>query len=166
MLQRRSTEHQTVSLQPHGRGDKGARNGQMTKVALAVQNDAVCPRLDCAQRLIVLDVRDAAEQSREVLDITDWPARGRAGRLTGLGVGTLVCGVLCRFDEAGFDASGVRLVPGVSGPTDAVVRAVCSGTIEPRHDYWQEDCGPGVPKRQRRRQTRTRRRPCCHGDTR
>jgi hypothetical protein len=40
MLQRRSTKHQTVNLQPRVRGDKGARNGQMIKVALAVQNDA------------------------------------------------------------------------------------------------------------------------------
>ena len=164
MLQKRSAEHQTVKLQPHGHGDKGARNGQMMKVTLAVQNDAICPRLDCAQRLIVLDVRDSAEQSREVLDITDWPARGRAGRLAGLGVDTLVCGVLCRFDEAGFDASGVRLVPGVSGPIDAVVRAICSGTIEPRHDYWQEDCRQHV--RQRPRATRTGRKPRRHGDTR
>jgi len=164
MLQRRSTEHQTVSLQPRGRGNKGARNGRMMKVALAVQNDAVCPRLDCAQRLIVLDVRDSAEQSREVLDITDWPARGRAARLADLGVDTLVCGVLCRFDEAGFDASGIRLVCGVSGPVETVVRAIHSRTIEPDRDYWQENCRRRV--RQRPRTTRTGRKPRRHGDTR
>ena len=136
------------------------------KVALAVQNDAICPRLDCAQRLIVLDVQGSTEQSREILDIADWPARGRAGRLADLGIDTLVCGVLCRFDEAGFDASGVRLVYGVTGPVDVVIRAICSGTVEPDHDYWQEECGSGAPKRTGRRRTRTRGRPCSHGDIR
>ena len=164
MLQKRSTEHQTVKLRPHGPGDKGARNGQMMKVALAVQNDAVCPRLDCAQRLIVLDTRDSAEQSRQVLDITDWPARGRAGRLADLRVDTLVCGVLCRFDEAGFDASGIHLVCGVSGPIETVIRAIHSRTIEPDRDYWQEDCRRRV--RHRPRTTQTGRKPRRHGDTR
>jgi hypothetical protein len=134
------------------------------KVALAVQNDAICPRLDCAQRLIVLDVRGSAEQSREVLDIRDWPARGRARRLVDLGVDTFVGGVLCRFDEAGFDASGIRLVCGVSGPIETVVRAICSGAIESCHDYWKEDCRRRV--RQRPRTMRTGRRPRRQGDTR
>ena len=164
MLQRRSTEHQTVHLQPHGRGNKGACNGQMMKVALAVQNDAICPRLDCAQRLIVLDIRGSAEHFRKVLDITDWPARGRAARLADLGVDMLVCGVLCRFDEAGFDASGIRLMCGVSGPIETVVRAIISRTIEPDQDYWQEDCRRRV--RQRPRTTRTGRKPRRHGDAR
>ncbi len=140
MLQRRSTEHQTVNLQPHGLGDKGVRNGQMMKVAVAVQNDAICPRLDCAQCLIVLDVRRSAEQSRKVLDVTDWPARGRAGRLAQLGVDVVICGGLCGFDEAGFDASGIRLISGVAGPIEEVIRVVCSGAIERDHDYWKENC--------------------------
>ena len=163
MLQRRSTEHQTVNLQPHGRGNKSARNGHMMKVALAVQNDAICPRLDCARCLIVLDIRGSAEQSREVLDITDWPARGRATRLADLGVDTLVCGALCRFDEAGFDASGIRLVCGVSGPIETAIRAIISRTIEPDRDYWLEDCRRRV--RQRPHTTRTGRKPRRHGDT-
>ena len=108
------------------------------KVALAIQRDAVCPRLDCAQRIILLHVHDSAEPYREVLDISGWPARGRAGRLARLGVEVVICGGLCGFDEAGFDASGIRLISGVAGPIEEVIRAVCSGTIERDHDYWKE----------------------------
>ena len=53
------------------------------KVALAVQNDAVCPRLDCAQRLIVLRVRGSVEQSR--LNKARWKiARQSHSRYLGL----------------------------------------------------------------------------------
>jgi predicted Fe-Mo cluster-binding NifX family protein len=113
------------------------------KVALAVQREAVCPRLDCARELLVLGIRGQVVHSREVLDIQDWPTRGRAARLASLGIELLVCGGLCPFDEAGFDASGVRLMQAVSGPVEAVIRAICSGTIEACRDYWQEGGGSG-----------------------
>jgi hypothetical protein len=116
----------------------------MMKIALAVQNGAICPRLDCARHLIVLDVLGSAVRSREVLDITAWPARGRANRLAALGIETFVCGMLCKFDEAGFDGSGVRLVQDVSGPIDRVIKAICRGKIEPGHDYWPRGFAPDV----------------------
>jgi predicted Fe-Mo cluster-binding NifX family protein len=112
------------------------------KVAVAVLNDAICPRLDCARRLVVLDIDSSTERSRRTLDIGDWPAIGRAGRLADLGVDVLVCGALSRFDEAGLEASGIYVVRGVAGPVESVVAAVHAGTLEPHEDYWQ-----GMPSR-------------------
>jgi predicted Fe-Mo cluster-binding NifX family protein len=107
------------------------------KVAIAVQNDSVCPRLDRARKLIVLETHGAGEERRTRLDISAWPAHGRAERLARLGVEVVVCGGVCGFDEAGFDASTIRLIPGVAGPIEAVIEALSSGTIQPNHDYWK-----------------------------
>jgi predicted Fe-Mo cluster-binding NifX family protein len=109
------------------------------KVAIAVQNDSVCPRLDRAQQLIVIETHGPREQHRTRLDIRTWPAHGRAERLARLGVDAVVCGGVCGFDEAGFDASTTRLISGVAGPIEAVIEALSSGTIEPNHDYWRQE---------------------------
>ena len=58
----------------------------------------------------MIDVRGGREESREFLDISGWPAHGRATRVAQLGVDQLVCGALSSFDEAGFQESPVRLV--------------------------------------------------------
>lgn len=108
------------------------------RVSIATCQDQVCPRFDRAATLIVLDVRDGREESREILDISSWPAHGRAVRLAQLGIDQLICGALTRFDEAGFDDSPVRVVSRVAGPVDAVIRAVLSGTILPGWDYWRD----------------------------
>ncbi len=115
------------------------------KAAIAAHHDLICPRLDRAHRLIVVEVRDSLEQCRETLDISAWPAHGRAERLARLGVEVVVCGGVHTFDEAGFDSSTVRLISGVAGPVETVIGALCVGTIEHDHDYWGEQTGTRIP---------------------
>ena len=86
----------------------------------------------------MIDVQGNHEESREVLDISAWPAHGRATRAAQLGVDQLICGALSSFDEAGFEESPVRLVSQVAGPVDAVIRAILSGAISPGQDYWRD----------------------------
>ena len=102
----------------------------------------------------MIDVRGQREESREVLDISAWPARGRAARLAQLGVDQLICGALSSFDEAGFDESPVRLVSQVAGPVDAVIRAILSGAISSGQDYWPDHAEARAREPQRRRGTR------------
>jgi len=108
------------------------------RVSIATCQDRVCPRFDRAVTLIVIDVRGDREASREVLDISAWPAHGRAIRVAQLGVDQLICGAISSFDEAGFEESPVRLVSQVAGPVDAVIRAALSGVISPGQDYWPD----------------------------
>ncbi|MGB2986869.1 MAG: hypothetical protein WBE26_13435 [Phycisphaerae bacterium] len=124
------------------------------RIAIATCRDRVCPRFDRAASLIVIDVRSDREESREVLDISAWPAHGRATRVAQLGVDQLICGALSSFDEAGFEESPVRLVSQVAGPVDAVIHAVLSGAISPGQDYWQDRSEARARELQRRRGTR------------
>ena len=128
--------------------------GEQMRVSIAICQDRVCPRFDRAATLIVIDVRDGREENREVLDISAWPAHGRATRVSQLGVDQLICGALSSFDEAGFEESPVRLVSQVAGPVDAVIQAILSGAIFPGQDYWQDRSEARARERQRRRGTR------------
>jgi len=107
-------------------------------VAIATCQGRVCPRFDRADSLIVMYVRDGREERREVLNISAWPAHGRAMRVAQLGVEKLICGALSSFDEAGFEESPVRLVSQVAGPVEAIIRAILCGAISSGHDYWQD----------------------------
>jgi hypothetical protein len=93
----------------------------------------------------MLEVSDCIEQRRETLDISTWPAHGRAERLARLGIDVVICGGVRAFDEAGFDSSTVRLISGVAGPVETVIGAVCVGTIEHDHDYWGQHAGAQMP---------------------
>lgn len=121
------------------------------RISIAVCQNRVCPRFDRAGTLIVIDVRGGREESREFLDISGWPAHGRATRVAQLGVDQLVCGALSSFDEAGFQESPVRLVSRVGGPVDSVIEAILSGRILPGQEYWQDhaDFHAGEPGRRR-----------------
>jgi predicted Fe-Mo cluster-binding NifX family protein len=124
------------------------------RVSIATCYDRVCPRFDCADTLIVIDIRSNREEGHEVLDISAWPAHGRPARVAQLGVDQLICGALSSFDEAGFDESPVRLVPRVSGPVATVIRAILSGSILPGQDYWQDRSAARAPELKERRGVR------------
>ena len=124
------------------------------RVSIATCQGRVCPRFDRAVTLMVIDVRSDREESREVLDITTWPAHGRATRVAQLGVDQLICGALSSFDEAGFDESPVHLVSQVAGPVDAVIQAIVSGAISPGRHYWPDRSDARAREMQRRRATR------------
>ena len=108
------------------------------RVSIATCQNRVCPRFDCASSLVLIHVQGEREEGREVLDISTWPAHGRAARVAQLGVDQLICGALSGFDEAGFDESPFRLVSQVAGPVDAVIQAILSGAVSPGQDYWHD----------------------------
>ena len=112
------------------------------KIAIAASCGRTAARLDNATELVVIENGDEHHHSCHKLNISDWPPRGRADRLTPLGINTLVCGWVCGFDEAGFEATEIQLITGVAGPIEGVIRAVMSGRIQPNHDYWHEKCDP------------------------
>jgi predicted Fe-Mo cluster-binding NifX family protein len=115
------------------------------RTAIAAQDECVAPRLDQAPRLVVIDSDASVAEPVESIDIRQWPAHGRAYRLTLLNIDALICRGVSSFDQAGFDANGVRLIDGVSGPIAAVVTAVQLGTIAAGHSYWSQAPGETLP---------------------
>lgn len=116
------------------------------RVAIAAQSDFVAPRLDRAPQLFVIECDGAAQNRVDVVNITLWPAHGRASRLALMRINAVICGGISAFDAAGFEATSVKLIAGVSGPISKVIDAVRRGTIAVGQSYWKPARGdqPGT----------------------
>ena len=113
------------------------------KAAIATCRGRVCQRLDCADELVVLDVRDDRTHHRQDLDLRKWPAHGRSARIAQLDVDQFVCGAVSSFDGAGLDNPNMHLISDVTGPVEAVISAVLSGTIASGQSYWEGPADEG-----------------------
>jgi len=116
------------------------------RVALAVWESRVSPVFDTARQILVADVEDGQIVNRhhEVLG-EDGPLR-KAARLRELGVDVLICGAVSRPLADVIAASGIRLVPFVTGDVEQTLAAYSQGTpLAPA--FLMPGCG-----RRRRRQ--------------
>ena len=107
------------------------------RAAIATCKGRVCQRLDCADELVVLDVRGDRTCDRRALNLNSWPVHGRSARIEQLNVDQLICGAVSDFDGAGLDDSSIRLISDVTGPVEAVIGAILSGAIASGQSYWQ-----------------------------
>lgn len=85
------------------------------KVAIPVWQSRVSPVFDTAERLLVLDVEYGRELSRVEHPMAGIPPMRRARRLSELGVDVLLCGAISRPVLQLMTASGIRVIPWVSG---------------------------------------------------
>ena len=94
------------------------------RVAIATWNDRVSPVFDTSSRLLVLDVEQDAVRDRRVVELgADAFPTQRAQRLTELGVNVLICGAISRVLAGFVSATGIVVIPWVSGPVEGVLRA-------------------------------------------
>jgi predicted Fe-Mo cluster-binding NifX family protein len=94
------------------------------RVAIAVWNDRISPVFDTASRLLLIDVEQGVERGRRVVEMgaDSFPTQ-RARLLTELEVNVLICGAISRVLAELVSASGVVVIPWVSGPVEGVLRA-------------------------------------------
>ena len=94
------------------------------RLAIPTWNDRVSPVFDTASRLVLVDVEQGAEQGRRIVEAgTDSFPTQRVRRLAELHVNLLICGAISRPLAELVSASGVLVVPWVSGPVDDILRA-------------------------------------------
>ena len=116
------------------------------KIAIPVWEDKVSPVLDTASRLLIVEVEDQKESSRfeTFLDVQD--VNRRCVRIQGLGVNTLICGAISQPFLRWLTASGIDIIPGISGHPEDVLEAYLEGNLSDSRFLM-----PGF-KRHRRRQ--------------
>jgi len=98
--------------------------GDSMRMAIAVWNDRISPVFDTSSRLLLVDVEQGAERDRRIVEVgaDSFPTQ-RARRLTELEVNVLICGAISRVLAELISASGVVVIPWVSGPVEGVLRA-------------------------------------------
>jgi predicted Fe-Mo cluster-binding NifX family protein len=110
------------------------------KVAVPTWRDRVSPVFDVAQHLLLVELTDAAEVSRQEVWLHEADAAQRVRRLEDLHVRTLVCGAVSQSLKAALDSCGIEVIDQICGDADEVVLAYRQGTL---HDerFAMPGCG-------------------------
>lgn len=124
------------------------------RLAIANWNGRVSPVFDTAAQVLVVDVEEAREPCRREEALTESLPAWRVRRLLELGVEVLICGAVSRPLATLLAGAGIRVVPWIAGPVDAVLAAYLAGKLA--HPQWtMPGCacgqrGPGGRRRARR----------------
>ncbi len=99
------------------------------RVAVPVWEKRVSPVFDTARRLVMVDLEGDEPASRITLPLTEPFAPRRARLLRIWGVEVLICGGISPYLARLIAAYGIRVVPGVRGDAEEVLRAFRRGRI-------------------------------------
>jgi predicted Fe-Mo cluster-binding NifX family protein len=111
------------------------------RVAVPTWTGRVSPVFDVARRLLVVDINDAAEVSRNEAVIEETQLVPRTQRVTQLGVNVLICGAISMPLEAMLVAAGVRVIPHTCGMVEEVLQAFASGRLTDERFLMPGCCG-------------------------
>jgi predicted Fe-Mo cluster-binding NifX family protein len=125
------------------------------KIAIPVWNGFVSSVFDFAHKLLLVDIKNGREINRSEVDLKAESLLQRAGNLKNLGVDVLICGAVSRALADMIAASGIQVLPFVTGRVAEVLQGYLTGRlVQPQFampGFW-----PGARKgfrqlRQRRR---------------
>lgn len=102
-----------------------------TRCVVPVFGQDVAPRYDVAALFLVFDVKAGQVSPGSALNTSGLEGEARLAILRNAGAEVLLCGGIRRFDLFRLHAEGIRVVPGLRGPVEAVVRAFAKGEPEP-----------------------------------
>jgi predicted Fe-Mo cluster-binding NifX family protein len=99
------------------------------KVAIAVWEDHVSSVLDFSQQLVVVELKDGSEMSRVQVALSQRNPFATLTQLRELGIDVLICGAVSQPLASAFMASGIQLLPYVTGRVDDVLKAYRAGQL-------------------------------------
>jgi len=85
---------------------------------------------DTARNLLIIELVDNAEISRQVVGIPNIPPVQKAQFVHHTGLQLLICGAVSRYLERHLQAQGVEVLPWIRGSIDGVLAAYCSDQLE------------------------------------
>ena len=99
------------------------------RLAIPIWDDKVSPVLDTASRLLIVEVEDHSEASRFETYLDEQDLSRRCLRIQGLDVDLLICGAISRPFSRMLMASGIDIIPEISGLAEEVLRAYLQGNL-------------------------------------
>ena len=99
------------------------------KIGIPIWEDRISPVLDTASRFLVIETDGKQEFSRYETYLEEQGVSHRCFRIQRLGVDILICGAVSRPFLDKLMASGIRIIPGVSGHPEDVLLAYLQGNI-------------------------------------
>lgn len=99
------------------------------KIAIPVWEDKVSPVLDTASRLLIVEVKDQNEACRFEIFLDERDLSRRCFRIQGMEIDILICGAISHPFARMLMASGIHVIPEISGHTEEVLRAYLRGDL-------------------------------------
>jgi predicted Fe-Mo cluster-binding NifX family protein len=99
------------------------------KIAIPVWNGVVSSVFDFAHSLLLVDIENGRQMSRSEVSLSPESAAQRASRLKSLGTNVLICGAVSRPLMYMLTASGIDVLPYVTGPVDGILQAYMTGQL-------------------------------------
>ena len=121
------------------------------KLAIPIYNSNISNVFDFAHRLLLVDIENGKEANRSEVALESQLLPQRAGQLKNLGVDVLVCGAISRVLANMVTASGIQVLPYVTGSIDDVLQAYLTGQLV-KPEFSMPGCWPGARRGFGRRQ--------------
>ena len=110
---------------------------------MAVYGNYISNVFDFAHRFLIVDIENGKEANRAEVALESRTLPQRAGQLKSLGVDVLVCGAISRVLANMVTASGIQLLPYVTGRFNDVLQAHLNGQlVQPQ--FTMPGCWPGA----------------------
>jgi predicted Fe-Mo cluster-binding NifX family protein len=123
------------------------------KVALPVWQGHVSSVFDFAHKLLVIELDSDVERNRQEIVLVEQSDLERVTTLKQLGVGVLICGAISKPLAELINASGIQVLPFVTGSTEHIVNAYKTGQLS-QPQYTLPGFWPGARRSFRRRRYR------------
>lgn len=99
------------------------------RIAFPFWEDKISPVLDTASRLKIIEIADQKEVSRSEALLDDQDLTRKCLCIRKLNVDILICGAVSRSFFKMLYASGIHIIPGISGPAEKVLKAYLQGKL-------------------------------------
>jgi len=99
------------------------------RIAIPIWDDKVSPVMDTASRLLIVEVDDQSEASRFEIYLDEQDLTRRCFRIRDMDVDILICGAVSRPFSRILTASGIDVIPEISGHAEEVLGAYLHGSL-------------------------------------
>ena len=99
------------------------------KIAIPNWQDRISPVFDVARKVLLVDIIDGQEQSRQNMPLEIDGLQERIETLIKLGTDVLVCGAISRPLEMSLTMRGVKVIPHMCGDIEQVLAAFIAGNL-------------------------------------
>jgi predicted Fe-Mo cluster-binding NifX family protein len=114
------------------------------RLAIPVWENKISPVLDTASRFLIVEMKEGGEMSRFEVFLEERNLSRRCHRILGMGVKAVICGAVTRHFSDLLKASGIELIPGISGQPDDVLHACLEGNLEQPRFFMPGCTGDGL----------------------
>jgi predicted Fe-Mo cluster-binding NifX family protein len=99
------------------------------RIAISIWEDKISPVLDTASKLLIIENKTQKESSRFEASLRGLDMSQRSSFIRKLDLDVLICGAVSRQFKEMLKACGIKIISGISGPAEDVLKAYIQGDL-------------------------------------